>query len=199
MSTSNLEKLKQSLKEKAFLSLKSGDQINLYLRVKEGEKERTQLFKGTVIKVRGRNLSRSFTVRKVSYGVGVEKTFFFANPNIEKIEQLSSNKVRRARLFYLRQLRGRSARLKRKPSVSSSASKSSSLESDGKSKFPPPKSDLKGASTPEKSTHPKPDQPNAHANDKERKTKKRRRRLLFVLRFPLNPLLPLDSFFSCLS
>lgn len=135
MDTSSLKKLKNSLKKSPFPSIKAGDQINLHLRIKEGEKERTQVFKGTVIKVRGRDLSRSLTVRKTSSGVGVEKTFLFTNPNIEKIEKLSSSKVRRARLFYLRKLKGRSARLQikkspppvtLKPSASPSSSDSSS-------------------------------------------------------------------------
>ncbi len=96
---------------KKFPKFKSGDTINVHVKVKEGEKERTQVFKGVVIKVQGSAMGRSFTVRKMSSGVGVERTFPFASPAIEKIQLLSRGKVRRSKIFYLRNLRGRAARL----------------------------------------------------------------------------------------
>ncbi len=88
-----------------------GDTLGVYVKVKEGEKERIQLFKGVVLKISGSGMGRSFTLRKVSGGVGVERTFPFASPAIDRIEVMASGKVRRARLFYLRGLKGRAARL----------------------------------------------------------------------------------------
>ena len=93
-------------------SLQAGDTARFFLRVKEGSKERTQAFEGVVLKVQGRDFQRSVTVRKNSFGVGVEKTIPLASPNISHVEIVSRAKVRRARLFYLRKLKGREARLK---------------------------------------------------------------------------------------
>lgn len=98
-------------KVKKFQEFKSGDTIAVHVKVREGEKERIQVFKGVVIKVQGSGLGRSFTVRKIASGVGVERSFPFASPAIDKIELFSRGKVRRGRLFYLRGLRGRAARL----------------------------------------------------------------------------------------
>lgn len=95
-------------------SLQVGDTAKVSLRVKEGDKERVQIFEGVVLKIQGQDFKRSVTVRKISSGVGVEKTIPLASPNISNIEVLSRAKVRRARLFYLRKLKGRSARLKSK-------------------------------------------------------------------------------------
>ena len=89
----------------------TGDTVSLYVKVKEGEKERVQLFQGVVIKVQGSGVGRSFTVRKMASGVGVERTFPVLSPIIDRMEVISRGKVRRARLFFLRGLRGRSARL----------------------------------------------------------------------------------------
>jgi len=93
---------------------RAGDTVRVYSRIKEGDKERTQLFEGVVIRKRKGNTGATFTVRKVSYGVGVEKIFPFHSPQIDKIEVISRGKVRRARLYYLRKLRGKAARLKEK-------------------------------------------------------------------------------------
>ncbi len=90
---------------------RTGDTVGVYVKVKEGEKERVQLFSGVVIKVQGRGADRTFTVRKMSSGVGVERTFPVLSPAIDRVELISRGKVRRSRLFYLRGLRGRSARL----------------------------------------------------------------------------------------
>lgn len=92
-------------------SFSSGDTVGVYVKVKEGEKERVQLFAGVVLKVQGNGPSRSFTVRKMSSGVGVERTFPMLSPAIDRIEVISRGKVRRSRLFFLRGLKGRSARL----------------------------------------------------------------------------------------
>ncbi|NLM50271.1 MAG: 50S ribosomal protein L19 [Clostridiaceae bacterium] len=89
-----------------------GDTVQVYVKVKEGSRERIQMFEGTVISRRGGGISETFTVRRVSYGVGVEKTFPLHSPNISKIEVTRQGKVRRAKLFYLRQRVGKSAKVK---------------------------------------------------------------------------------------
>ena len=88
-----------------------GDTVNVYVKVKEGEKERVQIYKGIVTKLQGAGASRSFTVRKISAGVGVERTFPFISPSIEKVERLTDGKVRRAKLYYLRALEGKAAKI----------------------------------------------------------------------------------------
>lgn len=90
----------------------SGDTVNVHMKVKEGDKERIQVYKGIVTKVQGSGAGRSFTVRKISAGVGVERTFPFLSPSIDKIEVVSHGKVRRSRLFYLRDLKGKAAKIK---------------------------------------------------------------------------------------
>ena len=91
-----------------------GDNVKVYTRIFEGEKERIQMFEGVVIRKRGGNTRASFTVRKVSYGVGVEKTFPVHSPLIDRIERVSKSKIRRSKLYYLRNLRGKAAKLKEK-------------------------------------------------------------------------------------
>jgi len=93
---------------------KTGDTVRVHSRIKEGDKERIQVFEGVVIRKRKGTTGATFTVRKVSYGVGVEKIFPLHSPTIDKIKIISKGKVRRARLYYLRKLRGRAARLKEK-------------------------------------------------------------------------------------
>ena len=89
----------------------SGDTVNVYVKVKEGEKERVQLFKGIVTKLQGSGAVKSFTVRKISAGVGVERTFPFSSPAIDKVEVLTKGKVRRSKLYYLRSLAGKAAKI----------------------------------------------------------------------------------------
>jgi large subunit ribosomal protein L19 len=91
-----------------------GDSVKVYTKIYEGDKERVQMFEGVVIGKRGGNTRATFTVRKVSYGIGIEKTFPKHSPLIEKIEVLSKAKIRRAKLYYLRNLRGKAAKLKEK-------------------------------------------------------------------------------------
>lgn len=91
---------------------KSGDTLNVYVRIKEGDKERIQLFRGTCLQRRGSGSTETFTVRKISGGVGVERAFPVHSPSIEKIEVLKVGKIRRARLFYLRDKIGKDARIK---------------------------------------------------------------------------------------
>jgi len=91
-----------------------GDSVKVYIRISEGEKTRTQLFEGTVIAKHGGGISETFTVRRVSYGVGVEKTFPLHSPNVEKIVVFREGKVRRAKLYYLRSRVGKAAKVKEK-------------------------------------------------------------------------------------
>tara|TARA_B100000902_G_C27190457_1_gene853636 strand:- start:47 stop:397 length:351 start_codon:yes stop_codon:yes gene_type:complete len=97
-------------------NFKSGDTITVYYKIKEGEKERTQFFKGDVIQRRGSGLTETFTIRKISNGVGVERIFPVNSPGIEKIEINKEGKVRRARIFYMRERTGKSARIKQRRS-----------------------------------------------------------------------------------
>lgn len=89
-----------------------GDTVRVHVRIKEGAKSRIQVFEGTVIGIRGRGPSATFTVRKVSYSVGVERIFPFHSPSVDKIEIKSRHRVRRAKLYYLRERTGKRARLK---------------------------------------------------------------------------------------
>ena len=91
---------------------KSGDTLNVHVKIKEGDKERVQQFKGVCIQRRGDGATETFTVRKISSGIGVERIFPVHSPSIEKIEVLRRGKVRRARLFYLRDKIGKKARIK---------------------------------------------------------------------------------------
>ena len=91
-----------------------GDTVRVYVKIKEGDKERIQVFEGVVIRKRKGNMGATFTVRKVSYGIGVERIFPLHSPAIEKIEVVKKGKVRRSRLYYLRELKGKAARIKEK-------------------------------------------------------------------------------------
>lgn len=94
--------------------LKVGNTVKVHVRVKEGNRERIQVFEGTIIKVQGGGVNQTFTVRRISYGVGVEKTFLVHSPNVEKVEVTRVGKARRAKLFYLREKLGKSAKTKEK-------------------------------------------------------------------------------------
>ena len=93
-------------------AFRPGDTIKVYLRILEGEKERIQVFQGAVLRLRRGGVNSTFTVRKVSDGVGVERVFPMHSPFIERVEVVSQGKVRRSRLYYLRALRGKAARIK---------------------------------------------------------------------------------------
>jgi large subunit ribosomal protein L19 len=93
-------------------AFRPGDTIKVHLRIIEGEKERIQVFQGAVLRLRKGGVNSTFTVRKVSDGVGVERVFPMHSPFIERIEVISQGKVRRSRLYYLRALRGKAARIK---------------------------------------------------------------------------------------
>ncbi|WP_457574763.1 50S ribosomal protein L19 [Desulfolithobacter sp.] len=89
-----------------------GDTVKVHIRIVEGNKERVQIFQGVVIKRKRGKMDATFTVRKISHGVGVEKTFALHSPRIEKIEVVSLGRVRRSRLYYLRERRGKAARIR---------------------------------------------------------------------------------------
>ena len=91
-----------------------GDTINVHVKVIEGAKERVQVFKGVVLRRQGGGVRETFTVRKESYGVGVERTFPVHSPNIDHIDVVTRGDVRRAKLYYLRELRGKKAKIKEK-------------------------------------------------------------------------------------
>jgi large subunit ribosomal protein L19 len=93
-------------------AFKSGDTVKVSVRIKEGDKQRVQVFTGVVIRMRKGTTNASFTVRKISYGIGVERVFPLHSPSIDKIEVVSRGRVRRSRLYYLRKLRGKAARIK---------------------------------------------------------------------------------------
>jgi len=96
----------------AFPEFKAGDSITVSYKIVEGAKERVQDFKGDVLQIRGEGAGKTFTVRKISNGVGVERIFPFSSPNIVEIKVLKKGKVRRAKLFYLRNLVGKKAKIK---------------------------------------------------------------------------------------
>ena len=91
-----------------------GDRVRVSAKVVEGDRERVQVFEGDVIRVRNGGPASTFTVRKISSGIGVERTFMLHSPRLEKVEVVRQGKVRRSRLYYLRELRGRAARIKEK-------------------------------------------------------------------------------------
>lgn len=95
-----------------FPEFSSGDTITVYYKIKEGNKERTQHFKGVVLQRRGNGMTETFTIRKMSGGIGVERIFPINSPTLEKIEMNKRGKVRRSRIFYLRKLTGKKARIK---------------------------------------------------------------------------------------
>jgi large subunit ribosomal protein L19 len=110
-----MEAIKQIEREQMRLDIPyfvPGDTVKVHVKIKEGEKERIQVFQGVVIARSGGGALETFTVRKVSYGVGVERNFLLHSPVIEKIEHVSRGRVRRAKIYYLRNLRGKAARIK---------------------------------------------------------------------------------------
>jgi len=113
----NMGKIEQLEKENIRLDLPNfgaGDTVKVHVKIKEGEKERIQAFQGVVISKRKGSSNATFTVRKVSYGIGVERIFPMHSPIIDKIEILTRGRVRRAKIYYLRKLRGKAARIREK-------------------------------------------------------------------------------------
>lgn len=102
------------IEKKEFPDFSSGDTITVYYEIREGEKVRTQFFRGVVIQIKGEGLSKSFTIRKMSGTVGVERIFPLNLPTIQKIEVNKKGKVRRSKIYYFKDLRGKKARIKEK-------------------------------------------------------------------------------------
>lgn len=92
--------------------VKIGDTVKVHVKIREGERERIQIFEGTIIAKRGSGVSETFTVRRVSYGVGIERVFPLHSPNVAKVELVRSGKVRRSKLYYLRDRVGKAAKVK---------------------------------------------------------------------------------------
>jgi len=110
-----MEKIQQLEKEQMRLDhpdFGPGDTVKVHVKIKEGEKERVQIFQGVVISKRKGNTNATFTVRKVSYGIGVERIFPLHSPTLDKIEVVTKGRVRRAKIYYLRKLKGKAARIK---------------------------------------------------------------------------------------
>lgn len=107
-----IERIDQEQMRQDHPEFRPGDSVKVHIRIIEGNKERIQIFQGIVIKRKNGMMDASYTVRKVSHGVGVEKTFALHNPRIEKIELVTRGRVRRSRLYYLRDLRGKAARIR---------------------------------------------------------------------------------------
>ena len=101
-----------SLKSEVSEAIKVGNTIKIWVKIREGERERLQAFEGTVIARKGSGVSETFTVRRVSYGVGVERVFPIHSPNVDKVELIRTGKVRRSKLYYLRDRVGKSAKVK---------------------------------------------------------------------------------------
>lgn len=112
----NTQKLFREITEEQFKSdvpaFRAGDTVRVHVKVVEGTRERIQIFEGVVIKRKGGGIGETFTVRKISYGVGVERAFPLHSPRVAQIEVVRYGKVRRAKLYYLRNLRGKAARIK---------------------------------------------------------------------------------------
>ena len=112
-----MEKIEQLEREHMRMDIPdfaAGDTVKVYVKIKEGEKERIQAFQGVVISKRSGTANATFTVRKVSYGIGVERIFPLHSPVIDRIEVINEGRVRRAKIYYLRKLRGKAARIKEK-------------------------------------------------------------------------------------
>jgi large subunit ribosomal protein L19 len=107
-----MQKIEDSHKRKELPELESGDTVRVHVKIREGDKERLQAYEGVMIARNHSGISETITIRKISFGTGVERIFPLHSPTIEKIEKVRSARVRRAKLYYLRKLRGKAARLK---------------------------------------------------------------------------------------
>ena len=115
--TNVIDTLAASSRRDDLPEFRAGDTLKVHVRVVEGNRSRVQVFQGVCIRVQGSGIGRTFTVRKVSFGVGVERTFPLHTPIIEKVEVVTRGDVRRAKLYYLRNLRGKAAKIKEKREV----------------------------------------------------------------------------------
>lgn len=129
-----LAKVEQEMLRTDLPNFKPGDTIRVHVKIKEGEKERIQPFEGVVIGRYNKGASKSFAVRKISHGVGVERTFLEASPKVAKIELVQSGKVRRAKLYYLRELEGKAAKIEREVETLAQAAASAAAKEKAASK-----------------------------------------------------------------
>ncbi len=106
-----ISEIESTQKKAETVPFRPGDQVKVHFKVVEGDNERVQLFEGTVIRSKGSGISKMFTVRKISFGIGVERIFPIHSPRIEKIEIVKRGRVRRSKLYYLRDLSGKAARI----------------------------------------------------------------------------------------
>ncbi|MBN1383585.1 MAG: 50S ribosomal protein L19 [Elusimicrobia bacterium] len=102
--------------KKEIPDIKSGDLVKVHYKIIEGDSERTQIFEGVILRIRGSGLGKTITVRKISFNIGVERVFLLNSPHLEKIELVKRGKVKRSRLYYLRKLSGKSAKIEEKTS-----------------------------------------------------------------------------------
>ena len=114
MQNAFMELIERSSMKETVPHFEIGDTVDVHVRILEGEKERIQIFNGVVIRRQGSGLRETFTVRKISFGVGVERTFPINSPTLDRIEVVTRGDVRRAKLYYLRELRGKAAKIKEK-------------------------------------------------------------------------------------
>lgn len=126
--TNLIRKVTMKAKNANINAFHPGDTVSVHVKVKEGEKERVQIYKGIVTKLQGSGATRSFTVRKISAGVGVERTFPFASPAVEKVELAATGKVRRSKLYYLRGLEGKASKIESELAVRESATETAAQE-----------------------------------------------------------------------
>ena len=116
--TNVIDQLASATKRDDVPDFRAGDTLKVHVKVVEGNRSRVQVFQGVCIRVQGSGIGRTFTVRKVSFGVGVERTFPLHTPIIDKIEVVTRGDVRRAKLYYLRNLRGKAAKIKERRETS---------------------------------------------------------------------------------
>jgi large subunit ribosomal protein L19 len=130
MGTDAIAVVEAGLLKRDRTSFVPGDSVRVHVKVIEGEKERVQIFEGIVIRKRGEGARATFTVRRVSYGVGVERTFLIHSPRVERVQVIKSGHVRRSKLYYLRALKGKAARLREKRPVVPTAGAAATTEGD---------------------------------------------------------------------
>lgn len=126
--TQTVEAVEKSIMRSDLPTFASGDTVKVHVKIKEGEKERVQIFEGTVIKKGNRGAGKSFIVRKMSHGVGVERIFMETSPTIAKIEIVNRGKVRRSKLYYIRELEGRAAKIDRDVQTNEAAAASAAAK-----------------------------------------------------------------------
>jgi len=117
-----------------FPDFSAGDTVRVHMKIKEGDKERIQPYDGLCIAMSGKGASRSFNVRKMSHGVGVERIFLFSAPKVTKVEILQKGKVRRAKLYYIRELEGRAAKIERQVETQAQVDASAAAKAANKAK-----------------------------------------------------------------